>query len=78
MPLYEFECPDCGNCFDAMKPIAHRGEPEPCPGCGKAAHMRIAAAAVLRGATPCGSESCSPRRSVLADPPCCGGGSCSH
>jgi len=33
MPIYEYDCPDCGD-FTALKPLARFREPEPCPVCG--------------------------------------------
>jgi putative FmdB family regulatory protein len=33
MPTYDYACPDCGG-FDALRPLALRNEPAPCPLCG--------------------------------------------
>jgi putative FmdB family regulatory protein len=33
MPTYEYACPDCGE-FTALRPMAQRQDPQPCPGCG--------------------------------------------
>ncbi len=33
MPVYEYDCPDCGD-FTALKPLSGFREPEPCPACG--------------------------------------------
>ena len=60
MPLYEFACESCGTRFDAMKRMNQRHEAEPCPDCGKAGFLRIAAAAVLSGAAACGKASDAP------------------
>lgn len=35
MPLYEFDCCDCGT-FDAQRTVDDRDRPESCPECGKA------------------------------------------
>ena len=56
MPLYEFECPSCQHRFDAMKSISERHQAEPCPACDAPAQMRIAGAAILSGAVPCGGQ----------------------
>ncbi len=33
MPVYEYDCPDCGD-FTALRTLAEFREPEPCPICG--------------------------------------------
>jgi len=33
MPTYEYECPDCGNCFDAFQNMTD-APLETCPQCG--------------------------------------------
>jgi putative FmdB family regulatory protein len=43
MPTYDYACPDCGA-FDALRSLAQRNEPCPCPACG-AASSRILGAA---------------------------------
>lgn len=35
MPTYDYACGDCGG-FDALRPLAERNEPAPCPECGGA------------------------------------------
>ncbi|MBU6200166.1 MAG: zinc ribbon domain-containing protein [Xanthomonadaceae bacterium] len=45
MPIYEFECADCGNVFDRLQKIS---DPDPavCPDCGKKkVHRRVTAPA---------------------------------
>jgi len=34
MPMYEFECPQCGNTFERLKPMSAMDEEEACPCCG--------------------------------------------
>lgn len=34
MPLYEYECPECGR-FDDLQPVSAASEPAACPGCGE-------------------------------------------
>lgn len=41
MPLYEYDCPDCGL-FTAWGRMAVAEEPAPCPGCGARAPRAIA------------------------------------
>lgn len=46
MPTYDHACDDCGP-FDALRPIARRDEPAPCPGCGRPAPRVLGAAPQL-------------------------------
>lgn len=39
MPLYEYECPVCGD-FETLRPMAESASPCPCPACG-ASSMRV-------------------------------------
>jgi len=34
MPLYEYKCPDCDMCFDALRAISDADAPIACPKCG--------------------------------------------
>ncbi len=43
MPTYDYACPACGG-FDALRSVAARDEPAPCPACGAASHRVFAAA----------------------------------
>jgi putative FmdB family regulatory protein len=40
MPLYEYQCHDCGNRFERTAKPAKREE-QPCPSCGKKARIRM-------------------------------------
>lgn len=48
MPLYEYECRDCGP-FEAMRPLAESAQPGECPGCGGAAPRAILTAPAFAG-----------------------------
>ncbi|KFE53595.1 FmdB family zinc ribbon protein [Pseudomonas syringae] len=39
MPMYEFDCPSCGD-FTALRPMAESGQPCACPQCGESS-MRV-------------------------------------
>lgn len=43
MPLYDYECKDCGRRFALLKSIKDRKEPErePCPSCGELSVTQI-------------------------------------
>ena len=34
MPIYEYECPDCGTMFEVLRPVGRRDEATTCPHCG--------------------------------------------
>ena len=36
MPMYDYECPHCGEAFEDLRPIAERAS-APCPKCDKMA-----------------------------------------
>lgn len=45
MPIYEFECPDCGHVFDRLQKLSD-ADPRDCPQCGKVrVHRRLTAPA---------------------------------
>ncbi|RYY55205.1 MAG: zinc ribbon domain-containing protein [Comamonadaceae bacterium] len=46
MPTYDYACAGCGG-FDAIRPVARRDEPAPCPGCGAASPRVLGAAPQL-------------------------------
>lgn len=33
MPLYEFECPECGHQKEKWVSVVNRNDPNPCPAC---------------------------------------------
>lgn len=43
MPMYDYECKDCGRRFTLLKSIKDRKEPEgePCPSCGELSVTQI-------------------------------------
>ncbi|MDN5924192.1 MAG: zinc ribbon domain-containing protein, partial [Xanthomonadales bacterium] len=40
MPIYEFECDDCGNRFDRLQKLSDP-DPKTCPDCGKHVHRCV-------------------------------------
>lgn len=40
MPIYEYDCPRCGD-FTALRPMAQYREPHPCPDCGEPAPRAV-------------------------------------
>lgn len=34
MPVYSYECQECGNTFDNVLPISQYNDPQTCPECG--------------------------------------------
>jgi len=51
MPTYDYACSDCGG-FDAIRKLADRDKPCPCPECGSAAPRVFAHAPRLACTTP--------------------------
>lgn len=50
MPLYDYQCPDCGD-FREIRPMAESACAQPCPVCGTPA-PRSLSAPFLGGASP--------------------------
>lgn len=44
MPIYEFECDDCGKRFDRLQKLSDP-DPDTCPHCGKHVHRCVTAPA---------------------------------
>ena len=47
MPIYEFECPACGDVFDRLQKLSDP-DPTDCPRCGKAGVRRRVTAPAFR------------------------------
>lgn len=39
MPLYDYQCVECDELFEAIKPVALRDGPVVCPVCSSASHV---------------------------------------
>jgi putative FmdB family regulatory protein len=50
MPLYEYECEECGEVFSELRSSAEREAPIVCPRCGGEARVLISAFAPGRSA----------------------------
>lgn len=50
MPIYEYQCPDCGHVFEEWVNITNANDKAPCPECGQqAVHIISNTAFVLKG-----------------------------
>lgn len=50
MPIYEYQCPECGHGFELIQPVSASSE-QPCPACGATASRKISQSGfVLKGA----------------------------
>lgn len=50
MPIYEYQCPDCGHVFEEWVNITSANDKAPCPECGQqAVHIISNTAFVLKG-----------------------------
>jgi putative FmdB family regulatory protein len=57
MPVYDYECTDCGA-FEAARRIAERDEPAACPGCGAIAErVTIGAPSLGKSSSSSGTAS---------------------
>jgi putative FmdB family regulatory protein len=41
MPLYEYTCQTCLNCFERLKPVSQMDDDAPCPDCGSASQRQL-------------------------------------
>jgi putative FmdB family regulatory protein len=73
MPIYEYRCRDCGDCFEVLQRVGEGPEALACRGCGAGslekqfstfATASSSSQAAAAGAMDCGAGAC------------CGGGSC--
>lgn len=55
MPIYEYECPGCGEKFELFRPISRCEEDAECPACGAANAARI----ISRISGSAGCDSCA-------------------
>lgn len=62
MPIYEYNCPACGNIYEELKSVSERDNPPPCPRCGgKKAGRKVSTVNGLRSASPsCSMSPASP------------------
>ncbi|WP_442861750.1 FmdB family zinc ribbon protein [Burkholderia sp. PAMC 26561] len=51
MPVYDYECPECGQ-FETARRIAERNDATACPQCGMTAQRVMVGAPSLSGETP--------------------------
>jgi len=47
MPIYEYQCNDCGHQFEAMRKIS-AGPPDACPACGENALQKLVSKVAFR------------------------------
>ncbi len=43
MPIYEYYCDRCEHRYDALRPLARRDDPAPCPECAQPGQLQISA-----------------------------------
>lgn len=60
MPLYEYECPECGRKLELRRSMADNDRPTRCPECGKGVLKRVLS---LFSAAP-SAGSCAPSAST--------------
>ncbi|MBB2910931.1 putative FmdB family regulatory protein [Streptosporangium becharense] len=70
MPRYDFRCRACGSTFEVSRPMAHSGEPAPCPEGHDDTVKLLSTVAVT------GGSAASPAPRPAGGGGCCGGGCC--
>ncbi len=68
MPIYEYNCPNCGNNFEEWLKVSECEEPQPCPNCKSQSHRIVSQTSfVLKGegwyVTEYGKNSASSKKS---------------
>ncbi len=60
MPIYEYQCAECGQRFEAMRRMSERADAPACPGCGsEETKLGMSAASVAGGSGGGGAAACS-------------------
>jgi len=59
MPIFEYECPECGHTFEEIETIADRDKPHICPVCGGKRARRIVSLFSAGGSSGPASGGCS-------------------
>lgn len=47
MPIYEFECKECEQVLEVIRPMAESSEPHTCPDCGNETTRKFGVGAVI-------------------------------
>jgi len=66
MPVYDYECKECGTTYDILHLTREIKEDIICPNCGSGEHKRLISASAIAVSRGGGNESCSTGN-------CCGG-----
>lgn len=72
MPIYEYECRDCGGKFEKLVPRA--GTPVVCEACGSTRVVKQFS--VFAAAAPSRPDGCAHREECAHGRHCCHGGDC--
>jgi putative FmdB family regulatory protein len=66
MPIYDYQCNDCGNTYDIFHKVREIAEDVVCSSCGSGKHTRLLS-------TPSFSMGNQAKDSTPSTPTCCGG-----
>jgi len=75
MPIFDYQCADCGKTYDVFHKVREVIDDVVCPGCGSATHTRLISAPNLSVGSASHSQP-SQRSSNDFGGGCCGGGAC--
>jgi len=68
MPIYEYECKDCGAVFERLQPSRAKKKGEPCEQCEGTNTERLLSAFAARGGTGGDSDAMPPCPSAASCP----------
>lgn len=63
MPIYEFQCPGCGQVFDKLMSFSEADNVPACPDCGEKETRKMITAGAMIGSTSSGSGTAAVRPS---------------
>ncbi len=74
MPVFDYQCSDCGRTYDIFHKVREIVEEVACPHCGSAKYRKLMSAPMVGVGSVSGKSSSSSDES--AGNCCCGGGAC--
>ncbi|HLE31539.1 MAG TPA: zinc ribbon domain-containing protein [Bacteroidota bacterium] len=74
MPIFDYQCSDCGKTYDVFHKVREIVEEIICPQCGSTKYKKLMSAPMVAVGSASGSTSSSMNES--AGSCCCGGGAC--
>ncbi len=76
MPLYEYQCADCSDTFEARRPFSQANVSVPCPRCESTQTRKVFGTITLVGAATKDTMTTMPAPAHSQGGCACGGGGC--